>query len=748
MIRKSKTKILLLLAGLTILTQFLLLSPQTANASNIRLAGADRYQTAVAISQQGWQSSDYAILVRGDDFADALCAGPLASKYNAPILFTDKYSLNKYTLQEMERLEVENVIIIGGYGVISGYVDQKLYSAGIDNIERIYGADRYATAVEIAKRLGSSEIAITNAAQYTDALSISAIAAAKGFSILLTSPEALPEVVQKHLVNYRIQRTYLIGGTNVISKEIEKQVRAPIRLAGNDRYETNIKILERFTTDLDFNKIFTASGEGKNSYADSLAGVVLAAQTASPIVLSGKKLPDVTKAFLDKKVTISSKIVALGGAQVIPYSLIDEFNASINRVNKSSFNQSGFYGPDEGTTTISGNLVISKSGVIVQNTTIEGDLLLDTGIGNGTVELKNVTVKGRTTIRGGGSESIIGDNFISKIVVIDSPYTRKTAFRLQGKSKIDEVKVETNAILDASEADTNAFQDVEILEGEEVIMRGKFNVVSTKAIGVEIRLEQATIKTMDLLAKGTIRGNGTIATAKISSDGVIIWFHPTVSVIEEGYGAYVGGQWLEEGTTKYTPPPPIKVTPVPIANLAVTPGNGQASFTFGAATGATSVLLKQSTNGTTWLNSTTPTLTASSTSVIATGLTNGQNYYFRLEVVGGTRAGKSNTVQANPSNPIDDFEAIAGDSQVSFSFSNPTGATSVILKQSVDNGTTWEESELDVPLDASSTTALISGLTNDQQYLFKLFIDGGQRAGDSNSVTVTPTSPAPPSPSP
>ncbi len=736
-----KIKILSLTIGLSILTQFLLVNPEVTKASNIRLAGSDRYQTAVAISQKGWESSDYAVLVRGDDFADALCAGPLASKYNAPILFTDKYSLNKYTLEEMERLEVENVIIIGGYGVISGYIDQKLDSAGIYNIERIYGSDRYATAVEIAKRLGSSEIAITNAAQYTDALSISAIAAAKGFSILLTSSETLPDVVAKHLVNYRIQRTYLIGGTNVISKGIEKQVRAPVRLAGNDRYETNIKILERFAADLDFNKIFTASGEGKDSYADSLAGVVLAAQTASPIVLSGKKLPEVTKTFIDKKVKISSKIVVLGGTQVIPYSLVNELDESINNVGKSVFNQRGTYGPDEGTTTISGNLVISTSGVIVQNTTIEGDLLLDAGIGNGIVELNNVTVKGRTTIRGGGSDSIIGTDFNSKIVVIDSPYARNTAFRLKGKSKVEEVRVETNTILDASEADSNVFKDVIIQEGEEIILKGDFTTVSTRAIGVEIRLQSATLKTLNFFAKGYINGDGTVATANIKSNGVIISFHPTVSIIEKGYGAYIGGQWLEEGTTKYTPPPPLKIVPVPISNLTGTPGNSQASFTFLAPTGATSVVLKQSTNGTTWTPSTTAILTSSSTSATATGLINGQNYYFKLAVVGGTRAGDSNTIQAVPSNPIDDLEAVEGDEQVSFTFSSPTGATSVILKQSVDNGLTWADSITDSTLDAESDSALVSGLTNDQKYIFKLIIVGGSRTGDSNSVTATPKVP-------
>jgi putative cell wall-binding protein len=109
-------------------------------------------------------------------------------------------------------------------------------------------------------------------------LSISSIAGAKGFAILLTPPNNLPESVKKHLNNYKIEHTYIIGGTGAINKSIESQVPSPTRISGKNRYETNKLILQKFSADLDFNNIFVSRGEGEDGFADSLSGGVLAAQ--------------------------------------------------------------------------------------------------------------------------------------------------------------------------------------------------------------------------------------------------------------------------------------------------------------------------------------------------------------------------------------------------------------------------------------------------------------------------------------
>src|SRR5690606_10527730 len=58
-----------------------------------RISGDTRYDTAIAISQEGWKSADTVVLATGADFPDALAGGPLAYQQNAPILLTRPASL-------------------------------------------------------------------------------------------------------------------------------------------------------------------------------------------------------------------------------------------------------------------------------------------------------------------------------------------------------------------------------------------------------------------------------------------------------------------------------------------------------------------------------------------------------------------------------------------------------------------------------------------------------------------------------
>ena len=81
----SKKKMVWFLAFVLLLTQSLFVGAvDIQTTSNERIFGNDRYETAVAISQEGWESSDVVVLARGDNFADALCAGPLAYLLNGP----------------------------------------------------------------------------------------------------------------------------------------------------------------------------------------------------------------------------------------------------------------------------------------------------------------------------------------------------------------------------------------------------------------------------------------------------------------------------------------------------------------------------------------------------------------------------------------------------------------------------------------------------------------------------------------
>lgn len=309
-----------------------------ANSSFERISGKNRYETAAAISKHGWEKSQYAVIAQGENFPDALCSVPLAKKYNAPILLTSKDKLHENVEEEIKRLKVKNIIIIGGEGAISSKLEESIKNNFKDvTVERIAGKDRYETSVKIAQKLDfNGEVVLASSKYYADALSIAPIAAKKGMPIILTGKDKLSTSAKNYLKDKNINNSYVIGGTGVIENSILKEVKNSTRIYGKNRFETNMEILKKFENDIDYTNTFAALGCGPNGneFADALSGAALAAKMNGPIILSNKDLPEVTKDYLQTKLTGKEKIFALGGESVLPSKAVNKILNKKDETNK------------------------------------------------------------------------------------------------------------------------------------------------------------------------------------------------------------------------------------------------------------------------------------------------------------------------------------------------------------------------------------------------------------------------------
>ncbi|MCM1566512.1 MAG: cell wall-binding repeat-containing protein [Dehalobacter sp.] len=293
-------------------------SPGSSFITSNRLSGSDRYETSALISQYGWSSSNYAIIVNGENYPDALCSAPLASKYNAPILLTSSESLSTKTRTELSRLHVSHVFLIGGTSAISTSVEREIYYMGI-SISRIAGSDRYDTSARIAQTLGSyNQAIIATGENFADALSAAPIAAIKEIPILLTAKNSLPGNIQQALQN--VTSTYVVGGTGVISTSVLNLLPAGKRLSGADRYETNLKIIDEFSAQLNLAACCIATGQ---SFPDALAGSALAAQTNSPVILVNSLTNTSVGNYINQKSNLISKLIVFGGTAVIPQNVVN-----------------------------------------------------------------------------------------------------------------------------------------------------------------------------------------------------------------------------------------------------------------------------------------------------------------------------------------------------------------------------------------------------------------------------------------
>lgn len=278
-----------------------------------RFGGNDRYETSIKVSQNNWQKSEYIILVSGNDFPDALSAAPLAKKYNAPILLNEGNVLKDAVKGEIVRLGVKNVIIVGGTAVVPASIENQLSSMGI-KLSRLKGQDRYETSVEVAKNIGTSNgIIVASGENFPDAVSVASIAAMKQMPILLTPKDKLPDVTVKFINNNHVNIGYIVGGTGAVSTSAASSLGNYKRLSGQDRYETNSAVINEFTSNISFNTVYIANGEG---FADALSGSAAAAKTSSPVVLihnsSGVQQP-----IVRNNIKSINTINVLGGTGVV-----------------------------------------------------------------------------------------------------------------------------------------------------------------------------------------------------------------------------------------------------------------------------------------------------------------------------------------------------------------------------------------------------------------------------------------------
>ena len=291
-----------------------------------RIDGRARIETAINISKQAYNKAKTVIVVRHDLFPDSMTASVLAKLKDAPILLNPTDKLDSRVADEIKRLGAEEIIIVGGQNSVSEKVREDLKAYDADkNVERIAGADRYGTSEMVAKRVvgitGKKNTGVVASGQvFPDALSVGTFASREGYPILLVKKDSVPSQIQNAIKDLDINKTYIAGGTNTISKSTEAKLPGVLeRMAGNTRYETSVAIAKsKFGVS---KEAFIASGE---EFADALVISPVSGKYNRPTLLVSTKEANngpVRSYVKDSKI---SKLTAIGGQRYVPSSIISD----------------------------------------------------------------------------------------------------------------------------------------------------------------------------------------------------------------------------------------------------------------------------------------------------------------------------------------------------------------------------------------------------------------------------------------
>jgi putative cell wall-binding protein len=306
----------------------LYLDPDLSIAAAVRRFGGDRYATAVAISRADYGPSTGTVYVaRGLDFPDALAAGPVAARDDAPILLVADDGVPDVVAEELARLAPERIVVLGGPGAVPEAVVAQLGQTGAE-VTRVAGADRYETAVAISASAfdpGVPLVFVATGRNFPDALAGSAAGAHLGAPVLLVPGDTIPAVVVDELTRLTPGAIRVLGGAAAVSDEVVGALAAfspdVARLAGSDRYQTAAAVsASAFEPGVERVRIATGA-----NFPDALAAAAL----GRPILLVGGSAPAAT---IDEAVRLAPSLLEpVGGPAVVSDGTVTSIVRSAGR---------------------------------------------------------------------------------------------------------------------------------------------------------------------------------------------------------------------------------------------------------------------------------------------------------------------------------------------------------------------------------------------------------------------------------
>ena len=214
-----------LLGGTAALSEDVEDAVEAAGYNAVRLGGANRFETATIIADEGLGDPATLLLSTGRDFPDPL-AGAAGEAVAGAVLLTDDDAMPPETQAYLDgRTDDPDLFAVGGPA-----------AAAEPNATPVFGADRYATSVEVAEEFfaAPNSVGLATGGDFPDALSGGVHMGKQGGPMLLTRTASLPARVETYLEDNAatIDWVWIFGGTNAVSQEVEDAANATVFQVG------------------------------------------------------------------------------------------------------------------------------------------------------------------------------------------------------------------------------------------------------------------------------------------------------------------------------------------------------------------------------------------------------------------------------------------------------------------------------------------------------------------------------------
>jgi lipoprotein-anchoring transpeptidase ErfK/SrfK len=315
-----------------------------------RLAGTDRYQTAVAIAKRSypsWSGVDHVVVASGEDrsMVDALVAGSLCWAYDAPLLLVKSSGVPasvRTALQEMRSVNsTVTVTVVGGLGAVTEPAIAELGAVvGVENVSQPWTTgNRYTTAAGVAELVSAVAAETgrtiparafvvngTGAGGFADAFTASAISAATGIPVMLVEHERVPPETKTALAAAAPGSVIVVGGTAAVSSATYAAAGGTSRWAGVNRYATATVMASGARN----RGWLTGSTVGIASAGpDALTGATHIGRSGGPLLHAGRTAVDRdTAKYLHQHRGVITGARLFGGTGVLSQELVAELKGT------------------------------------------------------------------------------------------------------------------------------------------------------------------------------------------------------------------------------------------------------------------------------------------------------------------------------------------------------------------------------------------------------------------------------------
>ena len=269
-----------------------------------RISGKNRTATSLKVAEK-LTKGETAFLTSGVKLPDALSVGTIASGEKAPIILSNS---QKEVYDEMKKMDIKDVVIVGGEGTVSKEEESKLKEEFTkENVSRISGKNRYETSKKLLKEYKVKEVGVVGGTALADALTANPYLYKNEYGVLLIQKDGeLPKDLTAKVT---------IGGKASVTEDFGDE-----RISGKDRYETASAIAEKYG---EYETVVIASG---SNFADALSAAPLAAELNAPVLLTnGENISENTLKAIKK----AKKAVIIGGEASVPSAIIEKIGGEI-----------------------------------------------------------------------------------------------------------------------------------------------------------------------------------------------------------------------------------------------------------------------------------------------------------------------------------------------------------------------------------------------------------------------------------